>query len=476
MGEQTMPESGGHVLVFPYPAQGHMIPLLDLTHQLASRGLTITILVTPKNLRLLTPLLSAHPHSITPLVLPLPPHSAIPSGVENTMDLPASGFLSMMLALAGLRDPILRWFRAHPSPPSALISDMFLGWTNHLASDLGIRGYAFFPSGAFAISFIHSLWRQMPQRKNAADDSELVGFPEIPYSPIHPWWQLSPVFRSFVEGDPNSEFIRKSYLGNFEGCGLVFNSFDGLEKAHLDYFANKLGHKHVWAVGPLLPPDHVTERGGSSSVVASEVCSWLDTCRDHSVVYVCFGSQAVLTNEQMRELTLGLEKSRVKFILSVKGATLGHRGGGFASIPVGFEDRVAGRGLVIKGWAPQVAILEHKALRAFLTHCGWNSTLESIVAGVPMLAWPMGADQYLNATLLVEQLDVAIRVCEGPTAVLGSDELVRFLEQVASEKWLEKRARAVALSKAAGDAMRVGGSSFKNLNDFARLLTQKCPM
>ncbi|KAL1534076.1 UDP-glycosyltransferase 89B2-like [Salvia divinorum] len=452
-----------HVLVFPYPAQGHMIPLLDLTDQLAARGVTVTILVTPKNLRLLSPLLSVHPHSINPLVLPFPPHPAIPAGVENTIDLPASGFRHMMCALAGLRDPILHWFRGHPSPPSAVIFDMFLGWTNHLAADLGLRGYAFFPSGAFAISFIHSLWRQMPQ-------AELVGFPEIPSSPIYPWWQLSPVFRSYIKGDPDSEFIRDSYLANFEGQGLVFNSFDEMEGAHLEYLANKF---HVWAVGPLLPPDHVTDRGGSSAVIASEVCSWLDTCQDHSVVYVCFGSQAVLTNEQMSELASGLEKSGVRFILSVKSATLGHHGGGYGSIPEGFEARVAGRGLVIKGWAPQVPILRHKALRAFLTHCGWNSTLESIVAGVPMLVWPMGADQYLNATLLVEQLDVAIRVCEGPTTVLDSDELVRVLGQVASDKWSEKRARAVALSKAAEDAMRIGGRPFKNLDNFAGLLAQK---
>ncbi|KAH6827479.1 UDP-glucosyl transferase 89B1 [Perilla frutescens var. hirtella] len=465
-----MSESGGHVLVFPYPALGHMIPLLDLTHQLATRGLTITILVTPKNLRLLSPLLSAHPHSITPLVLPFPAHPDVPAGVENTIDLPASGFRSMMIALAGLRDPILQWFRSHPSPPSAIISDMFLGWANHLASDLGIRGYAFFPSGAFAISFIHSLWREMPQRKDAGDESEAVEFPEIPYSPVYPWWQLSPVFRSYVKGDPNSEFIRDSYLGNFASYGLVFNSFDGLEGIHLDYLAKKMGHDRVWAFGPLLPPDP-TGRGGSSSVLATEICSWLDTCEEHSVVYVCFGSQAVLTNDQMRELTLGLEKSEVKFILSVKGATKGHdRGGNYGSIPEGFEDRVAGRGLVIKGWAPQVSILEHRAVCAFLTHCGWNSTLESIEAGVPMLAWPMGADQYLNTTLLVEQLDVAVRVCEGPTTVLGSDELVRVLGEVRSEKWSERRGRAMALSKAASDAVTVGGTSFKNLDYFATLL------
>ncbi|KAG6411727.1 hypothetical protein SASPL_129811 [Salvia splendens] len=454
----------GHVLVFPYPAQGHMLPLLDLTHQLASRGLTITILVTPKNLPFLTPLLSSHPSLISPLVLPFPPHPSIPPGVENTLDLPASSFRHMMCALSSLRDPLLRWLRSHPSPPSSLIFDMFLGWSHHLASSLSLPSFAFFPSGAFAISFLHSLWRLMPH-------ADPVSFPDIPCSPTYPWWQLSPVFRSYVKGDPDSEFIKDSYLANFLGHGLIFNSFHEIEGAHLDYLAQK--KFNVWAVGPLLPPGHVTDRGGSSSVIAAEVCSWLDTCQDDSVVYVCFGSQAVLTNEQMTELASGLEKSGVRFVLSVKGATVGHGDGAYGSVPEGFEARVAGRGLVIRGWSPQVEILRHGAVRAFLTHCGWNSTLESVVAGVPMLAWPMGADQYLNATLLVEQLGVAIRVCEGPTTVLGSDELVRVLGEVAGDGWSEKRARAVALSKAAGEAMKDGGKSYKNLDDFAGLLAQK---
>ncbi|PIN09068.1 UDP-glucuronosyl and UDP-glucosyl transferase [Handroanthus impetiginosus] len=472
-----MSKSGAHILVFPYPAQGHMIPLLDFTHQLATRGLTITILVTPKNLPIITPLISAHPHSVTPLVLPFPPHPAIPSGVENTIDIPASGSRSVMAALAELHDPIVRWFRNHPSPPVAIVSDMFLGWTHSLACQLSIRRYAFFPSGAFAIAFIYSLWVEMPQRKNVDNDAEMVGFPEIPNSPVYPWWQVSPVYRSYVKGDPNSELIRDSFLGNGASYGLVFNTFDGLDRVHLDYLAKKLGHERVWSIGPFLPPqsDDVgpTERGGSSSISASEISSWLDTCQDHTVVYVCFGSQAVLTNDQMKELALGLEKSGVKFILSVKGATKGHDQGKYGSIPLGFEDRVAGRGLLIKGWAPQMLILKHRAVCAFLTHCGWNSMLESIVAGVPMLAWPMGADQFLNATLLVDQLDVAIRVCEGAETILNADDLVKFLGQVMSEKWRVRRTHALALSKAALDVISEGGSSFNNLDHFARHLYEK---
>ncbi|KAG8372604.1 hypothetical protein BUALT_Bualt12G0084000 [Buddleja alternifolia] len=463
-------ESGAHILVFPYPAQGHMIPLLNFTHHLATRGLTITILVTPKNLPYLTPLLSTHP-TITPLVLPFPAHPSIPSGVENTVELPAGGFRAMMHALRDLHYPVLQWFRNHPLPPVAMISDMFLGWTHHLACQLSIRRYVFFPSGAFAISFVHCLWRDMPQRQNATDGNETMAFPEIPNSPVYPWWQLSPLYRSYVKGDPDSEFMRDSQQCNLASYGAVFNTFSGLEQVYLAYLMKELGHDRVWSAGPLLPPDYIE----SDSVMATEINSWLDTCPDHTVVYVCFGSQAVLTNKQMEELALGLEKSGAKFILSVKGATKGHvevEGDNYGAIPSGFEDRVAGRGLVIKGWAPQVQILNHRAVCAFLTHCGWNSTLESIMAGIPMLAWPMSADQFLNATLLVDQLDMAIRVCEGAESVLDSDDLAWFLEETRGEKWRGRKGRAMALRKAALDAICEGGSSFKDLDGFVKHLSE----
>ncbi|MBA0572774.1 hypothetical protein Golob_003095 [Gossypium lobatum] len=109
-----------HILVFPYPAQGHMLPLLDLTHQLALRGLTITILVTPKSLPFLSPLLSTHPSSITPLVFPFPSHPLIPQGVEHVKDLGNSGNLPIMAALGKLHDPLLNWFNSQTNPPVAI--------------------------------------------------------------------------------------------------------------------------------------------------------------------------------------------------------------------------------------------------------------------------------------------------------------------------------------------------------------------
>lgn len=458
-----------HVLVIPHPSQGHMIPILDLTQQLAARGLTITVLVTPKNLCMLDNLLSRHPSSIKPLVLSFPSHPSIPAGAENTKDMPASSFRALMVALGRLREPLIRWFESSLSPPSVIISDMFMGWTHDVACQLGIKRIVFSPSGALPLAVMYSLWRDMPRRRDD-DGNGVVSFEDIPLPGCikYPWWQISPTFRSYVEGEPESEFIKHGFRANMASWGLVINTFDEIERIYLSHLTSSLGHDRVWAVGPLLPPEDgvsQAERGGSSSVEVGEILGWLDACRPGEVIYVCFGSQAQMTNQQMDALALGLERSGAKFIWSVKEPVVvdnrdTDRGG---SVPEGFESRVAGRGLVVRGWTPQVLILRHRAVGAFLTHCGWNSVLEGLVAGVTMLAWPMGADQFPNATLIVEQLKVGVRVCEGARTIPEPEKLARAVADSVREGIPERR-RALEIREAALEGVSVGGRSFKDLD------------
>ncbi|XP_077237654.1 UDP-glucosyl transferase 89B1 [Tasmannia lanceolata] len=456
-----MKPNGSHILVFPYPAQGHMIPLLDLSHLLALQGLSITILVTPKNLPLLQPLLSTCP-SIQTLVLPFPNYPSIPPGVENAKDMPGNSFSSMMHALGELYNPLHQWFEAHPSPPIAILSDFFLGWTHHLALQLGIPRVVFSPSGALMLCLIHRLWRDKPKRDADSDDPNFpISFPEIPNSPIYPWYQISSVFRSYKEGDPVSEFIKEGMRANVASWGTVVNTFGELEGMYVDHMKKVMGHPRVWAVGPLVPVGP-SDRGGSSSIESDELLSWLDESKEGSVVYVCFGSLAVLNNRQMDALAEGLERSGARFLWCVKGATVGHVEGEYGVVPAGFEERVEGRGLVIKGWAPQVMILSHRSVGAFLTHCGWNSVLEAILAGVPMLTWPMGADQFVDARLLIEDMGVGVSVCEGADTVPDSAELARIVaNSVGGSESMRIRARE--LKEAALSAVKEGGSSWKDL-------------
>ncbi|XVE85680.1 hypothetical protein DITRI_Ditri17bG0110400 [Diplodiscus trichospermus] len=459
-----------HILVFPYPAQGHMLPLLDLTHQLALRGLTITILVTPKNLPFLSSLLSSHPSSITPLILPFPSHPLIPPGIENVKDLGHTGNFPIMAALGRLQDPLINWFNSQPNPPIAILSDFFLGWTEHLATRLKIPRITFFPSGAFLASVLGYLWNNTEKFKSLSE----VEFSHLPGSPIFREEQLPSSFRFYKRSDPDCEFLKDGMIANGKSWACVFNSFDALESKHVQCCKTHVGHDRVFAVGPVSLRGHdVSSRGnsGSDADLNDRVLAWLDGCPNRSVVYVCFGSQKLLGKEQMQALANGLEKSGVPFIWVVKPGTTQQQDDGYGVIPDGFEERVVGRGLVIKGWAPQVLILGHKALGGFLSHCGWNSVLEGIVGGVMILAWPMEADQFVNARLLVDEMGVGVRVCEGADSVPDSDELGRIIAESMTEGGGMK-AKAKDLKEKALAAMGDGGSSMKDLDRFVDELGQ----
>lgn len=314
----------------------------------------------------------------------------------------------------------------------------------------------------------------MPKEEDYRNGDVL--FSDLPNLPKYPWCQLSTVFRSYVEGEAVSEFLKGEFRDNMASWGLVVNSFDELEKDYWGHLRNVLGHDRVWAVGPLIPektgPNGHKDRGGSSSVEVDGVLSWLDTCRDDEVVYVSFGTQAMLAGRQMEVVAEALERSGVRFIWSMRDPIMTrHLEGDYGMVPLGFEDRVAGRGIVIKGWAPQVLILRHQAVGVFLTHCGWNSTIEGIMAGVELLAWPMGADQFSNATLIVDYLKVGIRVCEGAKTVPDPTELARVLADSVSHKGVDRQ-RIIELGNSALEAVKENGSSSKELVRLVKSLTE----
>ncbi|KAA3463472.1 UDP-glycosyltransferase 89A2-like isoform X1 [Gossypium australe] len=230
-----------HILVFPYPAQGHMLALLDFTHQLALHGLTITILVTPKNLPFLSPLLSSHPSSITPLVFPFPSHPLIPPAVEHVKDVGNSGNRLIMAALGKLEDPLFNWFNCQSNPPVAIISDFFLGWTQHLATRLQIPRLAFFSTRAFLVSVFDYIWNYVEKVKSLSE----VEFGHLPGSPVFKQEHLPSLFKLYKRSDPDWEFVKDGLLANAKSWGYVLNSFDALEGEYVQWLKTHLSIRRL---------------------------------------------------------------------------------------------------------------------------------------------------------------------------------------------------------------------------------------
>ncbi|CAO2165584.1 unnamed protein product [Urochloa humidicola] len=238
---------------------------------------------------------------------------------------------------------------------------------------------------------------------------------------------------------------------------------------------NELSRKGVYppayAVGPFV---RTCSSGGEEK--AEHGClRWLDEQPDGSVLYVCFGSGGTLSTEQMAELAAGLEAGGQKFLWVVRFpsdkdrsasffGTAGHEGDDdpLSYLPEGFVERTRGIGLAVAEWAPQVEILSHRAVGGFLSHCGWNSTLEAVAAGVPMLAWPLYAEQRVNAVMLVERAGLALRPRGNDDGVFTREEVAEAVtELMLGEKGAAARKEARELQEAAAEAWAPDGPSRK---------------
>jgi hydroquinone glucosyltransferase len=192
------------------------------------------------------------------------------------------------------------------------------------------------------------------------------------------------------------------------------------------------GNPSVYAVGPIIQT--VTSSGDANGL---ECLSWLDKQQSCSVLYVSFGSGGTLSQEQIVELALGLELSNHKFLWVVRAPSNSANAAYLSAqndvdplqfLPSGFLERTKEKGLVIPSWAPQIQILSHSSVGGFLTHCGWNSILESVVHGVPLITWPLFAEQKMNAVLLSEGLKVGLRTRVNENDIVERLEVAKVIK------------------------------------------------
>lgn len=210
------------------------------------------------------------------------------------------------------------------------------------------------------------------------------------------------------------EFVYRRYITGFPVAGVLINTCRPIEGEFIDLYQKRQDGGEsvkIYAVGPVNP---LVTSDSSGETPRHECLEWLDRQPESSVVYVSFGSTCVLPLEQIEQLAAGLKSSGQRFIWVLRDADRGDifSDGETRELLPGFEKEVEGMGMVVRGWAPQLDILAHAATGAFMSHCGWNSCMESLSMGVPVLAWPMHSDQPMNAMMLIEYLKVGFPVRE----------------------------------------------------------------
>ncbi|KAL1290488.1 scopoletin glucosyltransferase [Arachis hypogaea] len=470
MGRES---SSLHIFFFPFLSHGHMIPMVDMAKLFASRGVKSTIVTTPVNASLISKAIGKskthNNNNIHIETIEFPCSKAgLPEGCENGDLIPSPDkFPVFFIATRLLQEPFEKLLLQHK--PDCVIADVFFPWATDSASMVGIPRLVFNGTGFFSMCALECMRLYEPQ-KNVSSDSEPFVIPNLPGEIKMLRTQLPPASIT-GETNPLTEFFKEANESEGKCYGVVVNSFYELESVYADYSRNGLGRK-AWHIGPLSLCNKDTEeksqRGKDASIDENECLKWLDTKKPNSVVYICFGSIANFEDSQLREIALGLEASGQDFIWVVKN----NKKEGEAKeewLLEGFEKRMEGTGLIIRGWAPQVLILGHQAIGAFVTHCGWNSTLEGVAAGVPMVTWPMGAEQFYNEKLVTEVLKIGV-----PVGVKKWARMVKVsVEWEAIEKAVKKimvgeeaeemRMKANVLSQLANAAVENGGSSYSDL-------------
>nr|AGU14071.1 UDP-glycosyltransferase [Cicer arietinum] len=414
------------VAMLPSPGMGHLIPMIEFAKRIIlHHNIHVTFIIpteaSPSKAQI--SVLQSLPKSISHIFLP----------PVSFADLPSNTKIETLISLTVLRSlPSLRQtFRSLSDSYTltAVIVDLFGTEAFDVAVEFNLPRYVFYPSTAMALSFF--LYLSRLDQEVHCEYNELTEPVHIPGCiPIHGKDLLDPV--QDRKNDAYKWVLRNAERYR-EADGIIENSFVELEPGPIkELQKEEPGKPPVYPVGPLVNKD-VAQTGSNS-----ECLKWLDGQPHGSVLFVSFGSGGTLTSNQIIELALGLEMSEQRFLWVVRSPndkvanasyfSADTQADPFDFLPKGFLERTNKRGLVVSSWAPQPQVLAHGSTGGFLTHCGWNSILESVVNAVPLVVWPLYAEQKMNAVILTEDVKVALRPNVGENGLVERQEIASVVK------------------------------------------------
>ncbi|XP_055821444.1 nuatigenin 3-beta-glucosyltransferase-like [Solanum dulcamara] len=462
-----------HVVFVPYFTPSHMIPLVDIARLFSSHGVKVSIITTPYNALLFESSIDHDTdlgHKIFVHKLKFPSAEVgIPEGIENFSVVTSKEMaLGVYMGIPLLQKPMESLI--FELRPHCIVSDMFFPWTVDVAEQLKIPRLMFYPTNVLFHCVEHCLKLYTPHEK-VSSDSESFKVPGLPDQIEMKRSQLPENIKTKSEG-PYWEMMKRIKESEPRSYAMIHDAIYELELSYAELY-QKIKGKKPWLIGPLFHFSKREEANNSRNSPDQErhnCLSWLDSQEPNSVVYICFGSMARFSDAQLTEIALALEASDSPFLWVVRKVDNEQE----SWMPTGFEEKMLtnNKGLIVRGWVPQLKILNHPATGAFMTHCGWNSTLESLTAGVPMLTWPLFAEQFYNEKL-VEVLGCGVGV--GAEVWHNSfdikDTIVNKEKIEASLKMLmnisrvsEKiRSRAIDVEAMIKRAVEKGGSSHNHL-------------
>ncbi|KAL1805633.1 hypothetical protein ACET3Z_028701 [Daucus carota] len=478
--EAEAAEKQAHVVCIPYPAQSHMKGMLKMAKLLHSKGALITFVNTEFNQRrFLKSGALKSVESLPGFSFQTIPDGLPPSDADATQDIPQLCHSIIQNNLLPAFQNLLAKLNAGIHPVTSILSDGFMPFTADAAHSLGIPVVLLWTIAACGFMGFY-------QFKNARDRG-LVPLKDESYlsngylDTIIDWIpgirdirlrDLPSHIRIIDPNDIMFNFFLESTQRAKNGTAQVLHTFDDLEQELVDVISS-MYTTSVYTIGPyqlLVNQIPLDEKEGLKSIGYSlweeeKTClQWLDSKEADSVVYVNFGSITVMSAEQLVEFGWGLANSNFCFLWIIRPDLI--VGDSSNTLGVEFMDAIKNRGF-ISSWCPQEDVLNHVSVGGFLTHGGWNSTIESISAGVPMLCWPFFADQQINCKFMCDKWECGLEI---PNNGKRDDveKLVRLLMEGVEGK--KMRRKAIEWKKLAEKACGPNGSSSLNLDKLVLLL------
>ncbi|TKY56268.1 7-deoxyloganetin glucosyltransferase [Spatholobus suberectus] len=462
-----------HAVCVPFPAQGHINPMLKLAKLLHFKGFHITFVNTEYNHKRL--LKARGPDSLDGL--PSFRFETIPDGlpepdVDDTQDIPSLCDSTRRTCSPHFKNLLGKINNSDAPPVTCIVSDGAMSFTLEAAEELGVPEVLFWTTSACGFMCYVQYEQLIEKDLTPLKDSSYVtnGYLEttvdwVPGIKDIRLRDIPSFIRTTDSDDLMVDFIRQECGRARRASAIILNTFDALEHDVLEAFSSIL--PPVYSIGPLnLLVKDVNDKalnaiGSNLWKEEPECVEWLDTKEPNSVVYVNFGSITVMTSEQLIEFAWGLANSNKSFLWVIRPDLVA---GENAVLPPEFVKQTKNRGL-LSSWCPQEQVLTHPAIGGFLTHSGWNSTLESVCGGVPMICWPFFAEQQTNCRFCCKEWGIGMEIEDVKRDKIES--LVR--ELMDGEKGKEMKEKALQWKELGKHAASgPSGSSFLNLDNMVR--------
>ncbi|XP_047262647.1 UDP-glycosyltransferase 91C1 [Capsicum annuum] len=447
-----------HVVMFPWLAMGHIIPFFHLSKCLAQRGHKVTFISTTRNIERVV---NKVPSDLAPLLhivsFPLPKVDNLPHDAESSMDIPYQKAQFLKIAFDLLETPLTNFLENSSNPkPDWIVYDYASHWLPKRAHGLGVSCAFFSLFTAATMAFYGPPWALLNDERSIPEDYTVV--PKwIPFESEVKYRQHE--IKKNLEAPPaesgTSDGAR--FGASIGGSDVVlFRNCVEFEPGWFN-LVSELYQKPVISIGVLPPSVVIDENLDSNDASWLSIKNWLDKQNQESVVYVALGTEATISQKELNELALGLEKCWLPFFWVIRNQPRHKQEDLQIQLPDGYDERVKNKGIIYKGWVPQTKILSHSSVGGFLSHCGWNSVIEALCFGRVLIMFPVLNDQGLN-TRLLQQKGVGVEIPrnekDGSFTSDSVSESVKFA--VVSEEGESLRTNARKMSSLFGDWKRNG--------------------